>query len=132
MAELRCSDLFVATPGEAPQLAASEDPFARWHSVSLKDVLELEWLGLAKAARTDVFEEPLFDEKGCTVRPMTRHVLQRLAELSSEGRAALAVAWKAEAFSAWPVEAIERVLEELEGLAERARGEGKALLYLTR
>ncbi len=123
------SDLFVATPGEAPQLAASEDPYAVWPSVSLKHVLELEWLGFARAARTDVFDEPLVDEGGCVVRPMTRHVLQRLVSQSADERAALARAWQQAAFPAWPVQAVERLLEELRALAARARREGKAILY---
>jgi hypothetical protein len=127
-----CSDLFVATPGEARQLAAAESPFVRWHSVSLKDVLELEWLAFAKAARTDIFEEPLVEEDARIVRPMTRHVVQRLATLEGEERRSLAEAWKAEAhaFAAWPLEAVERVLEELKALASRAKAEGKAVLYL--
>jgi len=123
------SDLFVATPGEAPQLAASPDPFSTWPSVSLKHVLELEWLGFARAARTDVFDEPLVEEPGCVVRPMTRHVIQRLASQSPDDREALARAWQAEAFPQWPVAAVERVLEELKQLAARAKREGKAVLY---
>lgn len=126
------SDLFVATPGDAPQLATADDAFARWHSVSLKDVLELEWMALAKAARTDVFEEPLVEDPSCVVRPMTRHVLARLAGLEPKERTSLAEAWKAEAeaFARWPLEAVERVLSELKDLAERASREGKAVLYL--
>jgi hypothetical protein len=126
------SDLFVATPGEAPQLAAAEQPYRRWYSVSLKHVLELEWLAFAKAARTDVFEEPLVEEGSHVVRPMTRHVLQRLATLDPVERTSLAEAWKAEAeaFAKWPLEAVERVLEELKDLAGRASREGKAVLYL--
>ena len=130
--ELRCSDLFVATPGEAPQLAASDDPFVRWHSLSLKDVLELEWLALQRAARTDVFDEPLVEEPHAVVRPMTRHVVQRLAALEPEALTALAGAWQAEAFPAWPLEAVERVLVELQALAARARREGRAVLYLSK
>jgi hypothetical protein len=126
------SDLFVATPGEAPQVATLDERFERWHSVSLKNVLELEWLALARAARTDVFEEPLVEEKSCVVRPMTRHVLQRLAGLQPAERTSLATEWKshAERFAAWPLEAVERVLRELEDLAARASREGKAVLYV--
>ncbi|MBK7859512.1 MAG: hypothetical protein IPJ65_12990 [Archangiaceae bacterium] len=126
------SDLFVATPGEAPQLVTEQEPFRRWHSVSIKDVLEREWLAFAKAARTDVFEEPLVDDRTHVVRPITRHVLQRLAQLDPAERTSLAQAWKAESerLSHWPVEAVERVLTELKDLAERASREGKAVLYL--
>jgi acyl-CoA reductase-like NAD-dependent aldehyde dehydrogenase len=126
------SDLFVAAAGEAPLVASVEERFDRWHSVSLKDVLELEWMALAKAARTDVFEEPLVEERSCVVRPMTHHVLQRLATHDAAQRRTLAEAWKAAAdnFAQWPVEAVERVVTELEDLARRASREGKAVLYL--
>lgn len=126
------SDLFVATPGEAPLVASTEAPFDRWHSVSLKDVLELEWMAFAAAARTDVFDEPLVEEATRVVRPMTRHVVQRLAALEPEERRSLAEAWKtaADNFAQWPLEAVERVLNELSELATRASREGKAVLYL--
>ena len=126
------SDFFVAAPGEALQLAADVDPFSRWHSVSIKHVLELEWLALARAVRTDVLDEPLEESKSHVVRPMTRHVLQKLAGLPEAERRSLAEAWRAEAeqLSGWPVEAVERVLEELKDLAGRASREGKAVLYL--
>ena len=126
------SDLFVATPGEAPQVASVDERFDRWHSVSLKNVLELEWMAFAKVARTEIFDEPLVEDKTCVVRPMSRHMLQRLATLEPQTRRELATAWKAEAdaFAQWPVEAVERVLGELKDLADRASREGKAVLYL--
>ena len=128
----QCSDLFVATPGEAPLVASTAEPFERWHSVSFKDVLELEWMAFAAAARTDVFDEPLVEGADRVVRPMTRHVVKKLAALEPEERRSLAAAWKtaADTFAQWPLEAVERVLFELSELASRASREGKAVLYL--
>jgi hypothetical protein len=128
------SDLFVAAESDAQAIATADDAFERWHSVSLKDVLELEWMAFAKAARTDVFGEPLFldQDGGRVVCAMTEHVQRRLAAIAVDERRALARTWRshAENLAAWPDEAMDRALAEVCALAQRALAEQKSVLYL--
>jgi hypothetical protein len=128
------SDLFVAAESDAQAIATADDAFERWHSVSLKDVLELEWMAFAKAARTDVFGEPLFldEDGGRVVCAMTGHVQQKLAVMAPPERLELARSWRkhAENFAAWPDEAVDRALAEVCALAQRALTEQQSVLYL--
>jgi hypothetical protein len=128
------SDLFVAAESDAQAIATADDAFERWHSVSLKDVLELEWMAFAKAARTDVFGEPLFLDEGAgrAVCAMTEHVQAKLAALTGEDRRSLARDWRkhAENFAGWPDDAVDRALAEVCALAQRANAEQKSVLYL--
>jgi hypothetical protein len=128
------SDLFVAAESDAQAVATADDAFERWHSVSLKDVLELEWMAFAKAARTDVFGEPLFldESAGRVVCAMTEHVQAKLAAIADDDRRSLARDWRkhAENFAAWPDEAVDRALAGVCELARRARDEHKSVLYL--
>jgi nitrate reductase assembly molybdenum cofactor insertion protein NarJ len=61
-----------------------------------------------------------------------RAILEAENALPEAERRALAESWRREAeqLAQWPVEAVERVLEELKDLAGRASREGKAVLYL--
>jgi hypothetical protein len=130
------SDLFVAAPADADALARSNEPYARWHSVSIKGVLEMEWQAFAKVLRTDLFTEPLYEEKeeggGRVILGFTEHVQAQLASMTSQERLALSRKWKweAEAMHAWPLESVERVLAEVCDLAHKATEEGRAVLYL--
>lgn len=128
------TDWFIVAKSKAQALAASADPFADYEHLSLKGILELELMGLAKLLRTR-YEPDLLDqasEEGPLVLEVPRAFVNALAKLAAPQQKTLARSWRksCEHLSGWSEAQVRRSLAQMASFAQRAMPARKCVLQI--